>query len=376
MKLKLIVAICNNMGIGYNNTIPWHIKKDLIHFSNKTTGIYGKCIKDKYKHENKNDNRHEHTVMEKYKYNSIKKNAIVMGKNTWMSLPKYPAPLPYRDNIIISKTIHTSQIKGEYTLLNMDIVDLLSTIKTYYDLLYYQQLHEEYNLINSSDFIMYFSSIPGMIDYCTVSDKIWDTNFDPDVKTVSNDIEIGMSEICEVQEVREMNQKSFIEKNNEKMEEIINNISDTSIYDEVWIIGGAQLYNSFISENNKKDSDIVISEFCITYIDKYYECDTFFPKIENMNLYYISYFLKCEDIDDNIGKEIPVYYITFTRIDVKNNIEVEKRIVEIKYNQNDNSPNESKQYYYYVKSNIDLEGGNTFITNQNARSFLWCITKL
>jgi dihydrofolate reductase len=386
MKLKLIVAICNNMGIGYNNTIPWYIKKDLIHFSNKTTGIYGKYIKDKqkygnnndYKNDDKNKDKYDHKVMEKYKYNIIKKNAVVMGKNTWMSLPKNPAPLPYRDNIIISNTIHTSQIKSEYNLLNMDNVKLSSAIKTFYDLMYYQQLHEECNLKNSSDFIMYFSSIPSMIDYCMTSDKIWDTIFDSDVNTVSSDIEIEMSEICEVQEVREINQKSFLENNNETME-IIDNVSDTSIYDEVWIIGGAQLYNSFINENNKKDSNMLIHEFCITYIDKYYECDTFFPKIENMNLYYISYFLKCENIDLNIGKEIPVYYITFTRFDVKNNVEVEKRIVEIKYNENDNNPNESIQiqyYYYYVKSNMELECGNTFITNQNARSFLWCITEL
>ena len=48
-----------------------------------------------------------------------------------------------------------------------------------------------------------------------------------------------------------------------------------------------------------KNNDILISEFCITYIDKHYECDTFFPRIENMNLYYISSFSKCENIDEN-----------------------------------------------------------------------------
>ena len=29
-KLKLIVAMCQNRGIGNNNSIPWKIKKDLI----------------------------------------------------------------------------------------------------------------------------------------------------------------------------------------------------------------------------------------------------------------------------------------------------------------------------------------------------------
>jgi dihydrofolate reductase len=105
MKLKLIVAMCKNMGIGYKNTIVWNIKKDLIYFSNKTTGLYGKYVKDKDR--------------EKYKYKNVKKNAIVMGKNTWISLPKNPDPLPHRDNIIISNTIHIHPFANK--LLNMDI---------------------------------------------------------------------------------------------------------------------------------------------------------------------------------------------------------------------------------------------------------------
>ena len=47
MKLKLIVAMCKNMGIGFNNNIPWKIKQDLIYFSSKTCGLYGKYLKNK-----------------------------------------------------------------------------------------------------------------------------------------------------------------------------------------------------------------------------------------------------------------------------------------------------------------------------------------
>ena len=66
----MIVACCNNNGIGYQNKIPWFIKNDLKYFSKLTKG----------------------------KGN----NAVIMGRKTWDSLPK--KPLPNRENIILSKT--------------------------------------------------------------------------------------------------------------------------------------------------------------------------------------------------------------------------------------------------------------------------------
>lgn len=71
MKFKLIVAYCKNYGIGKNNKLPWHIKTDLIKFSKLTQGSGN--------------------------------NAIVMGKNTWLSIPK--KPLKNRDNLILSTSI-------------------------------------------------------------------------------------------------------------------------------------------------------------------------------------------------------------------------------------------------------------------------------
>ena len=60
MLFNIIVAMCNNNGNGKNNSLPWHYKEELIHFSKMTKG---------------NGN-----------------NAIIMGKNTWNSLPKKPLP--------------------------------------------------------------------------------------------------------------------------------------------------------------------------------------------------------------------------------------------------------------------------------------------
>ena len=68
--LSIIVAVAKNYAIGKNNLLLWHIPEDFKWFKSKTSG---------------------HTV--------------IMGKNTYFSLPK--RPLPNRRNIVIS------DIKGE-----------------------------------------------------------------------------------------------------------------------------------------------------------------------------------------------------------------------------------------------------------------------
>ena len=71
MKLKIIVAMCNNRGIGYDNKLPWKFSSDMKYFSKITKG---------------NNN-----------------NAIIMGRNTHESIGKL---LPNRYNIVLSKSNH------------------------------------------------------------------------------------------------------------------------------------------------------------------------------------------------------------------------------------------------------------------------------
>ena len=153
----------------------------------------------------------------------------------------------------------------------------------------------------------------------------------------------------EENEKREINRNSIVKKYN-------------SLYDEVWIIGGTQVYNIFVDDNAKKNNNILIDEFYITYIDKHYECDTFFPKVENMNLYYISSFTYCVNIDENTGLYVPVYYIVFTLIDYDNSEYIQKRYVKTV---------ETETYYYYSKKDNMCE----YITNHNVNLFTWCLTK-
>ena len=63
--MTLIVARARNAAIGRNNTIPWHAPEDLAAFQRETLG-----------------------------------GAIIMGRNTWDSLPK--RPLPRRLNIVVT----------------------------------------------------------------------------------------------------------------------------------------------------------------------------------------------------------------------------------------------------------------------------------
>jgi len=65
MEINMILACDEAHGIGKNGTIPWHSQADLGHFSRFTSG-----------------------------------HVVVMGRNTWESLPK--RPLPRRVNIILS----------------------------------------------------------------------------------------------------------------------------------------------------------------------------------------------------------------------------------------------------------------------------------
>lgn len=79
INFKIIVGMCRNGGIGFKDRLPWNIKEDLRHFSKMTKG------------------------------NDKEKNAILMGKNTWISIGE--KPLPKRDNIILSSSIDIDSIK-------------------------------------------------------------------------------------------------------------------------------------------------------------------------------------------------------------------------------------------------------------------------
>jgi dihydrofolate reductase/thymidylate synthase len=78
----IIAATDPRKGIGYENSLPWRFLEDITFFSDQTTRTR----------------------------NPAAKNAVIMGRNTWYSIPEKHRPLVGRYNIIISKNPIENQI--------------------------------------------------------------------------------------------------------------------------------------------------------------------------------------------------------------------------------------------------------------------------
>jgi len=143
MPINGIVAMCNDNGIGISNALPWKLPGDMKYFQCLTTGRG--------------------------------RNAIVMGKNTWLSV----GFLKNRDHFILSSTLKIDCNRGN------------NRVKTF---------------VSIDELLIYIAS--------------------PFARN----------------------------------------------YDNIWIIGGSQIYKSFIHVN-------VIHSIYITRIDDDYTCDAYFPEL-------------------------------------------------------------------------------------------------
>jgi dihydrofolate reductase len=74
MKFSIVVAHDSKKGIGKNNSLPWRLSGDLKHFKQITCSAP-----------------------------EGKRNAVIMGRKTWDSLPLKFKPLPGRLNIVVSR---------------------------------------------------------------------------------------------------------------------------------------------------------------------------------------------------------------------------------------------------------------------------------
>jgi len=84
-KVSLIVAIDMNGGIGNNGTIPWNLTEDMAFFQDVTTRQYEKGMT----------------------------NVIIMGKNTWLSIPEKFRSLTNRITIVVSSTLKQEDLENE-----------------------------------------------------------------------------------------------------------------------------------------------------------------------------------------------------------------------------------------------------------------------
>ncbi|KAK2461933.1 hypothetical protein APHAL10511_006396 [Amanita phalloides] len=74
LRLTIIVAATKSNGIGQNSRLPWRLAKEMKYFARVTSNVQEGMV-----------------------------NVVVMGRNTWESIPQKFRPLANRMNIIISR---------------------------------------------------------------------------------------------------------------------------------------------------------------------------------------------------------------------------------------------------------------------------------
>ena len=130
--LSLIVACDENRGIGLNGRIPWFIPGEL------------KWVSDVTRHTVKPNNT----------------NALIMGRNTWESLPEARRPLPGRISIVVS-----SQAKS---------VDKLTLLNTTSDLVWVaDSLERAISMVKSANYIEKGFIFGGQRLYEDAMDSLW-----------------------------------------------------------------------------------------------------------------------------------------------------------------------------------------------------------
>ncbi|EIM80372.1 uncharacterized protein STEHIDRAFT_87351 [Stereum hirsutum FP-91666 SS1] len=101
-RLTLIVAATRTNGIGQNGSLPWQLPQEMSYFARATkTAPEGKV------------------------------NAVVMGRNTWESIPKKFRPLKDRVNIVVSRNEKYeigSTPQTSPTFLHLNLADALARI--------------------------------------------------------------------------------------------------------------------------------------------------------------------------------------------------------------------------------------------------------
>jgi dihydrofolate reductase len=117
----MILAHDNENGIGYNGDLPWsRCDDDMRLFRCLTTG-------------NDNNNNNNNNSQTK-KSNLIKlPNAVIMGYNTWISLPTKHRPLKNRVNIVLSNS-HCEELCKDANFINgsnYDVKNMNNSQNTY-----------------------------------------------------------------------------------------------------------------------------------------------------------------------------------------------------------------------------------------------------
>lgn len=141
-EIIIIVAIAKNNAIGKDNKLLWHILEDLKRFKKLTKG-----------------------------------HPIIMGKNTFLSLPV--KPLPQRTNIVVSTTLNTTEnVVVKKTLEEAIDFSLLQSDKVYIiggESIYKQVL--EKNLATKLEITLVDKDYEGDVFFPKIDLDIWEEIF-------------------------------------------------------------------------------------------------------------------------------------------------------------------------------------------------------
>jgi len=91
INFSIIVAMDKNRGIGQDGGLVWHLPEDLAHFKTLTTDAP-----------------------------AGKRNAVVMGRKTWESIPDRFRPLPDRINVVLSRNTDFQVPAGCVKCISLD----------------------------------------------------------------------------------------------------------------------------------------------------------------------------------------------------------------------------------------------------------------
>ena len=94
--------------------------------------------------------------------------------------------------------------------------------------------------------------------------------------------------INKINNINKVNTKNSV-KTFETLQALENFVKSKN-YDEVWIIGGEQIYKLFLSNHGEPDTIFKINEIVITYIENEFICDSYFPNLEDYTKIYNLYF--------------------------------------------------------------------------------------
>ena len=95
-RFDLVVACDLNRGIGIHNQLPWRLREDMKNFSRLTT------------------ERHASGQ------NGSARNAVIMGRKTWESIPAKFRPLPDRLNIVLTSRADLELPPGVVSCKSLD----------------------------------------------------------------------------------------------------------------------------------------------------------------------------------------------------------------------------------------------------------------